>query len=462
MNKDKYFRCAFIVRGRGQDKIDELLPEWARIVSKHSSKTEKEFNKRVDQELVRLAGGVIGKTAANYRTETLGKILGLYYTTPDGKAIISKRATRLLNNNDQFQFFKDLVCKMQVPSGISKNAQKFIKKKISFMPASFILSCLQEAERQGLEYLSKQEIFWFILSNIEVLQGHIAPPTVIKMVKMGRKKWKYKKYLEGSKETQHANEMINLLKYANLVKVFGKKGNVSLNQNEKEDINTIVKYGQHGLGFQAYEYSLENPGDFKKYEQEWEKYFSMPCFHYDKQFATDFEKNFGKVELIPFEGEPHDELPDISTKEIGDTGERYVFNCERKKVFKSMPGEHRRVHLLSYIKGIGFDVQSVRVDCGPDKDDYLYIEVKTTPRATKPSNLCHSATLTENEFKAARQHGDNYFIFKVYLTPEGTYIFKLKNPFRSRDGEPGIIKEGSTFRVNSGPDHWVEEKYEAI
>lgn len=463
MNKEKYFRCAFIVRGRGQDKIDELLPVWASIVSKHNTLIEAEFNRRVDVELVRLAGGVTEKTAANYRTETLGKILGLYYTTTDGKVFASKRAERLLATGDQFQFFKDLVCKMQVPSGISKNAKTFIENKICFMPAAFILLCLKEAETTGLGFLLKQEVFWYILSNVDVLRGQLTPKEIVKEIKAGREKWKYKKYLEGSKETQHANEMINLLKYANLIKITGKNGAISLNNNEKEDSYKIIKYAEPGLGFQSYDYTLCNPGDFKKFEQDWEKYFSLPCFSDIKTFQTNLERNFGKVEIEPFDDdEDAGKTFDVSTKEIGDTGERYVFNCERKIVRSKLPQEYRRVHLLSYIKGIGFDVQSVRVDNGPEKDDYIYIEVKTTPRATKPINLCHLASLTENEYKAARQHGDNYFVYKVYLTPEGTFVFKLQNPFKSRDGQPGITKDGNSFRVNSSAVHWAEAKYEPV
>jgi hypothetical protein len=462
MNRDNYFRCAFIVRGRGQDKIDELLPIWASIVSKHSTKTEWEFNKKVDAELVRIAGGVTEKTAANYRTETLGKILGLYYTSTDGKVFASKRAETLLTTGDQFQFFKDLVCKMQVPSGISKNAKHFIDKKISFMPSAFILICLEEAENAGLGFLSKQEVFWYILSNLNVLQGRLKPKDLVKEISVGRRKWKYKKYLEGSRETQHANEMINLLKYANLIKVSGKNGAITINSNEKDDIRRIIKYAEPGLGFQSYDYALSNPGDFKKFEQDWEKYFSAPCFSDIKIFSTNYDKNFGKVEIEAFDDEDVSEVFDVSTKEIGDTGERYVFNCERKIVRRKMPQEYRRVHLLSYIKGIGFDVQSVRLDNGPDKDDYIYIEVKTTPRATKPSNLCHLANLTENEYKAARQHGDNYYVYKVYLTPEGTFVFKLQNPYKARDGQPGITKDGNSFRVNSSALHWTEAKYEAV
>ena len=458
MNNDKLFRCAFITRGRGQGQIDELLPEWARIVLKHSDSNELEFNKSVDRELVRLAGGVEAKTAANYRTETLGKILGLYYTTPDKRVFASERAERLVKTSDQFQFFKDLVCKIQVPSGISKNAVLFIKKRIAFMPASFVLQCLQEAEKNGSTFITKQEIFWFVLSNLDVLQGKVLASDIAKEIIRQRKEWKFKKYLEGSRETQHANEMINLLKYANLINIEGKNGNISLNKTEKRDIEIIIKYAKSGIGFQAYEYSMGSPGDFKKYEQDWEKYFASPCFKDEKVFATDLEKSFGPVEVERFDDDDSIEFDEISTKEIGDTGERYVFDWERRKVQKHMPEERRRVHLLSHLRGIGFDVQSVRVDAGPDHDDYIYIEVKTTPRATRPQNLCHSASLTENEYKAARQHGENYFIYKVYLTPNGKHIFKLKNPFKRKDGQLGIIKEGKIFRVNSLPSHWSEEK----
>ena len=458
MNKEKFFRCAFITRGRGQGQIDELLPEWARIVLKHNSAGESEFNRCIDQELVRLAGGVEPKTAANYRTETLGKILGLYYTTPEKKVFASERAERLVKTSDQFQFFKDLVCKMQAPSGISKNAASFIEKRISFMPAAFVLQCLLEAEKKGSSFISKQEIFWFLLSNLDVLQGKVSESIIVDEIISKRRKWKYRKYLEGSRETQHANEMINLLKYANLIKIEGKYGNVSLNKTESRDIEIIIKYAKPGIGFQAYEYAMGNPGDFKKYEQDWEKYFATPCFKDEKVFATDFKKSFGPIEVERFDDDDKNEIDEISTKEIGDTGERYVFDCERKKVQKYMPGERRRVHLLSHLRGIGFDVQSVRVDSGPDHDDYIYIEVKTTPRATRPQNLCHSASLTENEYKAARQHGKNYFIYKVYLTPNGKHIFKLQNPFKRKGRELGIIKEGKTFRVNSSPCHWSEEK----
>jgi len=177
MPSHAFTRCAFIVRGRAQSLLDDLLPAFALAVEASTPLPRDEFITKMRAQIQSLVpGGVDKKTADNYRTETIGQMLGMYYYDDKNIARIAPRAQRYLDTQDQVEFFKNICCLLQAPSGMSKETKEFIKKGISFWPISYLTRTLRLAkERYDYPSLTKKELNFFVFSNLSALCGKMSP-----------------------------------------------------------------------------------------------------------------------------------------------------------------------------------------------------------------------------------------------------------------------------------------------
>lgn len=487
----KYERCAFIVRGRGQQQTDQLLPEFCRIIKQFTPNKEPEFNELACKALQALIlGGVSEKTADNYRTEILGKLLGLYYVDKDRNVLMSDRAKRLHKTQDHIQFFKDLCCRLQAPSAMSKNADQFAEKHIKFWPASALIKVMRAAIHLGCRSLTKKEINYFVFSNLDVLTGAQTPNDTAKIIASWRAEKEEPPIGGGSKVAQHSNEVLNLMANANLVKL--NEDVVLLNPDEQEDTDRILAFQNDSNYFDISKYNLKT--NKRSFELDWDAHYSRPCFEDEKVFATkteSWEESGSEEEDPQFTNasstepdvpstqrpattwEKSDQLPAtsdvgrklgtqlplqdstaspestpirLSTKVTGDAGELYVWSREKIHVRSRLPNEEDRVLSLGARRGLGFDVQSVFTDPGTD-DNFKYIEVKSSRCVTRPMpKQRHTLTLTENEYKAARQHRLNFYIFRVYLLPEkdSAVVYALRDPVGAAERRPGVRMEKKT------------------
>lgn len=507
-----YERCAFIVRGRGQQQTDQLLPEFCRIVKQFTPNKEPAFNESALLSLQAIIlGGVSKKTADNYRTEILGKLLGLYYVDKDRNVLMSDRAKRLHKTQDHIQFFKDLCCRLQAPSAMSKNADQFAKKRIKFWPASTLIKVMKAAANLGCRSLTKKEINYFVFSNLDVLTGTQTPNETAKVIAQWRAEKEEPPIGGGSKVAQHSNEVLNLMANANLVKF--NEDEVSLNLDEQEDIDRILAFQNEANYFDISRYNLKT--DKRNFELDWDAHYSRSCFEDEKVFATKTEEweapedeendpqfttdsptdavsvpTTHPIVTIPSD-QPltsKDKMPTLgtqqptqdgaeiqgftpvrlSTKVTGDAGELYVWSREKNHVRSRLPNEADRVLSLGARRGLGFDVQSVFTDPGAD-DNFKYIEVKSSRCVTKPMpKQRHTLTLTENEYKAARQHRLNFYIFRVYLLPEkdSAVVYALRDPVGASEREAGvrmekkISEEAVTYEISVTSEQCTLIEYE--
>jgi hypothetical protein len=80
----------------------------------------------------------------------------------------------------------------------------------------------------------------------------------------------------------------------------------------------------------------------------------------------------------------------------------------------------------------------------------------------------HTLTLTENEYKAARQHRLNFYIFRVYLLPEkdSAVVYALRDPVGTSEREPGvrmekkISEEAVTYEISVTSEQCTLIEYE--
>lgn len=453
-NHANQYRCT-IIRGKSQKEIDDLLPAYALIVSDvcpcRKDTFEKEFNERLKKYLP--VDKQVKKTLDNHRTEIAGKLFGMYYvTSQEDDAIVypSERTLKFLEDNDQPAFFKDVCYKMQFPNGMSKpvNANEVISNQISIRQYCYLLKVLLLAKYANIT-LTKSDIGYYVLNNLDVLQRKATPAEVIEqIVKDRNNKIERKVHTEGkasSYDVQHINEQINYLELANLVIVNDK--DVSVNPNELETVELFADdYNSEPL-FDCSVYDLDTVEGRKLFSQKWNEYFST-LSSVSNKFATSVKA------LSPTIDDKKDDKKKnqtVNKVELGDEGEEFIFEYEKKRVSKFNARLANKVIAFGKQKGLGYDIQSVVAEPGDRAEFVKYIEVKSTKRVTAPD--ADSATwfdtlnITRNEYVAAQQHGDYYAIYRVYFTRDGVTVFVMNNIKKKyEDGKIEITP--LTYRVD--------------
>lgn len=447
------YRC-IIIRGKSQKEIDDLLPAYAKIIDDITPCLVEVFSRKFNELLAPYLSvdKRIKKTLDNHRTEIAGKLFGMYYVDENDYVYTSDRTKKFLEDNDQPAFFKDLCYKMQFPNGMQKpqTFQSLLSNKISIRPNSFVVRVLQLAAGKCL-VLTKKEIGYYILNSLDVLQGNAVPEEVMKVIEKDRKDGVVRKIeVEGKASSynyQHINEQINYLELANLVYTNG-AGEVWLNQNESEAIRIFASDWNKVPEFNVYEFDFSSVEGRKRFELEWTAYFGKLSDKVQK-----FETTANALGVV-------DELPKKKTNgqttvEIGDEGERFVFEYEKDRVFKFNPRLINRVLALGKTRGLGYDIQSVVAEEGGKADFAKYIEVKSTKRVTEP-NLSDAYwmdtfNITRNEWIAAQQHGEFYCIYRVYFVRGRVLMYVINNIHQKQvDNKIDIVP--LTYRIDFGKD----------
>lgn len=452
-NRLNQFRC-IIIRGKSQKEIDDLLPAYAKVIDDITPCEADTFAQRFNDLLAPYlsADKRVKKTLDNHRTEIAGKLFGMYYEEDNGYIYPSDRTRKFLKDNDQPAFFKDLCYKMQFPNGMQKpqTFQPLLDNKISIRPNSFVLRVLQLAAANKI-VLTKKEIGYYILNSLDVLQGIAVPEEVFEAIEEDRKSGIERKIeVEGKASSynyQHINEQINYLELANLIYT-NNSGEVWLNQNETEAIQIFTSDWNKQPEFDVYACDLISVEGRKKFELDWTKYFGRLS---DK--SGDFDTTIdalGVTEEIP---KKKAEKKGQTTVEIGDEGEAFVFEYEKKRVYNFNPRLVNRVLSLGKTKGLGYDIQSVVAEKGDTSDFTKYIEVKTTKRVTEPNlhdaQWMDTLNITRNEWIAAQQHGEFYCIYRVYFV-RGHILMYIINNIHQKQMDNKIDIVPLTYRIDFG------------
>ncbi|MDW8553561.1 hypothetical protein SD304_13730 [Staphylococcus nepalensis] len=178
-NPSEQFRCE-IIRGRTRS-ADDLLPAYAEIIYDICPCTEEIFGIEFNKQLSETLGNTTNKTLNNHRTEIAGKLFGMYYKNSEGIIFMSERTEKLLRTSDQPAFFKDICFKLQFPNGMDKfhTLKEKIRNKLSIRQYPFILKVLMLSYDYGY-FLTKDDVGYYILNSLHVLQGLVTPEEVVK------------------------------------------------------------------------------------------------------------------------------------------------------------------------------------------------------------------------------------------------------------------------------------------
>lgn len=439
-NPDIQYRCT-IIRGKAQKELDNLLPAYANIIAEICPCTKEDFDKNFNDELsniiykanFNLLDENNQKTIRNHITEIAGKLFGLYYFN-QSFIYESESNKKLLEDNDQPAFFKNLCLNFQFPNGTQKiqTIVERINDNIKFKPFHFLLALISLAKKSNV-FLTKDEITYYVLNAKQVLQGKISIEEVLTEILKDRKNNTSKKLEVTSFNTQHIREQLNLLALANLIFIDGDL--VVLNQAETNTINLFLSELNEPLKFVIYKYDLSIDEEKKAMYSEWSEYFGKIAVKDYELISTSIEA-LQRVEVekvvVPKKGTDHTIL--------GDEGEEYVFTLEKIRVTATHPRLTNKVLLLGKQRGLGYDISSVEANENIEEPEFArFIEVKATKRITEPdlqdTTWIDTINLTRKEWIAAKQYRTAYNIYRVYFTPNATIVRKINDPFDKNENE---------------------------
>lgn len=441
-NPDNQYRCT-IIRGKSQTDMEDLLPLYASMVHRICPCEEtafKAYSRRFISKALfstesygNLSGGN-KKTVDNHITEIAGTLLGLYYPAYENNACYfyeSDSCRQLVEKNDFPLFFKNLCLNFQFPNGAKwiKYVKEDIDKGLRIKPFCYLVSLLDFARRQSKSLLlTKQEIGYYVLNNLDVLRGGVDCSTVYERIMSDRKKGIKRDGLSGSKDWQHIREQFNLLELANIIETDATY--VWLNDKESEAIALFLKHIDEPM-FDCYGYNLDDKDGRKFFVSDWKRYygrFNDELLHIKTDFMV------GREAASVGIGVKSHGSAFKSTVDLGDEGEALVFRLEKERVRKYKERLVNKVLLLGKTKGLGYDISSIEADENPLKPEFArYIEVKTTKRVTEPKfdkAWTDSLNLTAKEWIAAEQYGEYYNIYRVYFTKNKTIVVRIKNPYK--------------------------------
>ena len=460
----RQYRCT-IIRGKSQSDMDNLLPLYAQIIDSICPCDEADFKVAFDDAIrpalkakERTNNEPTQKTFDNHRTENAKQLFGMYYTADDGKVYASERTMKFIEDGDTPAFFKDICYKMQFPNGSQKyqTVSARINNEINIRQFPFLLKVMLLAKNSNNTTLSKKEIGYYVLNSLDVLQGKANPLEVCDAILSDRKNHiEHDIRTPGKKSSydwQHINEQINLLEHANLVIIDGYK--VSVNPNEMDTIQIFAERYSDKPEFDVYSYDLSTVNKRNQFYFDWHEYFSKLS---DR--AGEFETTADALgaptmpALAPLVDTVEAETETQSTVEIGDEGERYVYEYEKQRVTAFNFRLAGKVIHLSKTRGLGYDIQSVVAQEGETAEFVKYIEVKATKRVTAPNiddnSWIDTLNITRNEWVASQQHKDSYSIFRVYFVRGSVIMFVLTNIAQKCDD--GLLKAvPTTYRIDFG------------
>lgn len=470
-NPTNQYRCT-IIRGKSQTDMENLLPLYANMIHKYCPCEESQFKNSCYKILSKVFYGTEAydllsknnqKTVRNHLTEIAGTLLGLYYPSYDEDSDCcyineSESCKYLIENNDYPTFFKNLCLNFQFPNGAKwmQYIKDDIRNEVHIKPFCYVVALLFHAQNQpAKELLTKQEVGYYVLNNLDVLQGHVPCNIVYDQIMNDRKNKVKREKLSGSRDWQHIKEQFNLLELSNIIETDAT--HIWLNKDESESIIYFINH-KDDFVFDAYRYDLQSKVESDTYIRDWKLSFGT----FNKDLLNIHTKyNNGIVVFGRDEQKVHPGATK-STVDLGDEGEALVFRLEQERVRKYKERLVNKVLLLGKTKGLGYDISSIEADENPMRPEFArYIEVKTTRRVTEPSfdscSWTDSLNITAKEWIAAEQFGDMYNIYRVYFTKTRTFVVRIQNPYKK--AEDGDIEVYPTIYQMNFNASVIEKRY---
>lgn len=436
-NPEFQFRCDFI-RGKSISQMEDYLSVYVNLLNDICPISADDFAKTFDARFAQVFHIALDdepsmKVVRNHRTENVTKILGLVYRFND-VVYLSERTKKYMVDNDQPALFKSVCFQFQQPNGaqtINAFREKF-EAGINIKPFHFIIKLLKIAYEHDIR-LTKDDLYYYVLNCLQTLQGRVSPEVVFEKILLERAEGKVRKVATVKNAAwtfQHMREQLDYLELANLIRL--DRYSIYLNMRELKVINAFIDELNKPLRINPLVYDLDQPRIFKVIEDDWLYYMGT---------SPGIDLSIFNTSAIAFDNQTADDNDAAnnaeSTVDLGDRGEAFIMKYEKEIVAEFNRRLVNKVNHLGRTHGLGYDITSIEANRAENRDGkemIRYIEVKTTARISPPNpNFEDTINLTRNEWVAAEQQKEHYYIYRLYFTNSGTYLYILKNPYKKNE-----------------------------
>jgi hypothetical protein len=445
----EYFLRHVFPRGRLLNRIEDDLTVFVQFVSSFSNQNKSDFESNFDRSYSSIHT-LAEKTIKNHRTEMIS-LFGLTIETEEGFVEASPRTMVLVNSQNFQLFFKSFCNRFQFPNCINKSQEtiKQLEKNVRFKPASFILQLLKEAEtKYGKGFkVSGAEVSNLIFNDLRVTTGEIAPVQLLDY--LTKLKGQNIRFNADSKHTQHGREFLGYMFLAGLLDSDDNCRTFFLNQKELASINYIISSASF---FEIPKEYINDAKVRKSMQHEWDIWYGdVSQIEFKKLALSEATlESFAGVLVVNSKalvaGTPAQisNTTGLHKRQIGDIGEGIVFKYEVEQITKIRPDKLGLVKIVSSDTSLGYDIQSLKLE---DVKKKKLIEVKTTIRTFMPeSEIMTFFPMSANEWETAKNYGDMYYIYRVFLTRDSAQIFVISDPVK-HEKAGNILLEALQYRV---------------
>lgn len=444
---DLFLRLHFS-RSRFTRTLEDTLLILANKIANLGMVEKSEFNLLIDKAIRETVPGSLSEKAISNRRSEMISLFGLV-KYEDNFVLPGKRLSTLMQSEDIPRFFKSFCNRFQFPGGFLKpdKISDMVLAGVKFKPAQYILKMLKIAQSKHGDFaLSAAEVTHFIFYDKRVtVQGDTPDKALERIIEARRNEEQLDKTGD---LIRYARDFLNYMVEANLLAEL--KGMYAINDKEADAIKVIVADKNF---FDGYSKVIKSDGtwdkeEYKKVDAEWMEWFADGpedvIFQTSAQALIKDDSNYPdqwkKIKEILERKDPV--LRGNALKEIGDEGEKIVYEYEKEEVRRTRKDLVQLVRLVSSTAALGYDIISVNPEDGRKKK---YIEVKTTKK-NYVSNINIPFTISINEWSVAKQLGDDYYIYRVIITKEGLTIFSVQNPFKQAE-EGNLLVEPIAYKV---------------
>ncbi|MDB5224499.1 MAG: hypothetical protein JWO43_121 [Candidatus Adlerbacteria bacterium] len=430
-------------------KIEDDLTIFVQLIISLSHNKKANFEKEFDSRYSALRA-VSEKTIKNHRTEMMS-LFGLIKETEDGFIETSARALLLVETQNFQLFFKTVCHRFQFPNAINKSQETIrqLEQNVKFKPASFILQLLKEANTKYGEgfKITGAEVSNLIFNDLRVVAGAISPTQLLNTLVELRKQ---EEQFDGdSNHAQHGREFLGYMFLAGLVDSDDARRTFFLNLKELGAIDFII---YSDLFFEIPKEYTSSAKVRKETQLDWDIWYGdVSDIEIKKLSSSDATLEYieEKIATISMPGTVEKNAgvsvpAGFHKRQIGDIGEGVAYKYEVEQIKKIRPDKLGVVKLVSNDTSLGYDIQSVQLE---DVNKKKLIEVKTTIRTFMPeSEIITFFPMSANEWETAKNYGNMYFIYRVFITKDSAQIFVIQNPVEQENAK-NIIIEPLQYRV---------------
>lgn len=358
--------------------------------------------------------------------------------TSDGWTEPTAIARQLAESQDLIEFFRIFLFKFQYPGGHVKprEAADMIRSGVRFLPAQFLIRVLQAGQQlidDGATFgITPAEATHLVFNDLRVTASQeLSPEDVAKQILENRKR--RTRYGRGGDKVRYAKDILDYMEIADLVTHRIATDTYFLNPRSLAISITIANRATAFTGYEHLYGSKPSAREVAACQLKWIEFASAISG------VPDLAGDISEVLALSSDGLTESINQDLlrviteartgSSHEIGRVGEAIAIQHERNRLRElGRPNLAPKVKKIPDHHGVGYDLKSYEGVQDGIVNVQRLIEVKTTRKKSRKPFL--SFKMTTNEWVAAYEYRDYYFVYRIFLSSAGPRMFVIRNPFQ--------------------------------